>query len=166
MKQNNDEGKYTGLRGGEKLLKEHSYQIIPIIKTQKALFLFCFSALKEVQMKVNPHTGGGGCGGSGTTAKIMIYDGVSVCHTKAILYPTGKTAVWKSVDQLENCAENKFSPKESIIYYRIKPTDIDNDYCVDEVAVILDDQKSTKYMKETDDKWRDGVSDTFGLTKQ
>ena len=128
--------------------------------------MFCFSALKEVQMKVNPHTGGGGCGGSGTTAKIMIYDGVSVCHTKAILYPTGKTAVWKSVDQLKNCAENKFSPKESTIYYRIQPTDLDNDYCVDEVAVILDDQKSTKYMKETDDKWRDGVSDTFGLTKQ
>ena len=151
---------------GEKLLKKTQLSNNFNHKNPKTLFLFCFSALLEVQMKVNPHTGGGGCGGGGTTAKIMIYDSVSVCHTKAIQYPTGKTAVWKSDDQLKNCAENKFDPKESKIYYRIKPTDNDRDYCVDEVVVILDDPKSTRYMKETDDKWRDGVSDTFDLTKQ
>ena len=125
-----------------------------------------FSALKEVQMKVNSYTREGGCGGGSTTAKIMINDSVSVCHTKAIRYPTGKTAVWKSDDQLQDCAEIKFNPKESEITYTIKPTYKYISYCIDEVAIILDDQKSTKYMKETDDKWRDGVSDTFGLTKQ
>ena len=64
-------------------------------------------------MKVNPWTRDGGCGGGTTTAKIMINDSVSVCHTKAIRYPTGRTAVWKSKDQLQDCAENKFNPKES-----------------------------------------------------
>ena len=124
------------------------------------------SALKEVQMKVNPWTKDGGCGGGTTTASIMIFDGVSACHTKAILYPTGKTAVWRSDNQLKNCAENKFNPKKSKIYYRIKPTDNDRPYCIDEVAVIFDDQESTKYMKETDDDWRRGVSEKFVLTKQ
>ena len=116
-------------------------------------------------MKVNSHTGSGGCGGGDTTAKIMVYDKVSVCHTKPIRYPTGQTVVWKFEDQLADCTKNKFDPKESKIYYRIKPTDIDEYYCVDEVAVVLDDQLSTKYMVETDDEWRDGVSETFTLTK-
>ena len=117
-------------------------------------------------MKVNPHTGSGGCGGGFTTAKIMINDSVSVCHTKAIQYPTGKTVIWKSDDQLKDCAQNKFNPKESKIYYTIQPTDNTMDYCIDEVAVIFDDQDLTKYMKETADDWRVGVSDTFDLTKQ
>ena len=127
-------------------------------------------------MKVNPHTRGGGCGGGTTTAKIMInvlnminmthYVGKSVCHTKAIRYPTGKTAVWKSDDQLQDCAEIKFNPKESEITYTIKPTYKYISYCIDEVAIILDDQKSTKYMKQTDEKWRKGMSDAFDLTKQ
>ena len=117
-------------------------------------------------MKVNTHTASGGCGGGGTTAKIMINDSVSVCHTKAILYPTGKTVVWKSNDQLNNCSENKFNSKESKMFYTIQPTDNAMDYCIDEVAVIFDDQDLTKYKKETDDDWRVGVSDTFDLTKQ
>ena len=116
-------------------------------------------------MKVNDHTGGGGCGGGRYTTKIMINDTVSVCHTKAIRYPTGKTAVWKSDDQLKDCAENKFN-QESKIYFMIKPTDNDEDYCIDEVAVILDDQQRTKYMKKTNKRWRKGVSETFVLTKQ
>ena len=132
----------------------------------KENLIFCFTALKEVHMKVNPHTGAGGCGGGATTAKVMINDSVSVCHTKAIQYPTGKTVIWKSDDQLKDCAQNKFNPKESKIYYTIQPTDNAMDYCIDEVALIFDDQELTKYKKETDDKWRDGVSDTFDLTKQ
>ena len=125
-------------------------------------------------MKVNPY---GGCGGVGTNRiKIMVnvlnminrthYDTESVCHTKAIQYPTGKTAVWKSDDQLKNCTEIKVNPKESKIYYTINPTNKNRRYCIDEVAVIFDDQESTKYMKETADDWRKGVSDTFDLTKQ
>ena len=90
----------------------------------------------------------------------------SVCHTKAIRYPTGKTTVWKSDDQLQDCAENKFNPKESKIYYTIKPTNKYKRYCIDEVAVIFDDQELTKFMKETDDDWRTDVSETFELTKQ
>ena len=127
-------------------------------------------------MKVNPHTRGGGCGGGTTTAKIMInvlnminmthYVGKSVCHTKAIRYPTGKTAVWKSDDQLKNCTEIKANPQESKIYYTIKPTNKYTRYCIDEVAVIFDDQELTKFMKETDDGWRTGVSRRFELTKQ
>ena len=127
---------------------------------------FFFTALKSVHMKVNPHTGSGGCGGGATTAKVMINDTVSVCHTKAIIYPTGKTVIWKSDDQLKDCAQNKFNPKESKIYYTIQPTDNAMDYCIDEVAVIFDNQELTEYKKETDDKWRKGVSDTFDLTKQ
>ena len=128
-------------------------------------YLIFFSALKEVQMKVNSY---GGCGGGTTTAKIMINDrwSRSVCHTKAIRYPTGKTAVWKSDDQLQDCAENKFNPKESKIYYTIKPTDNDMRYCIDELVVIFDDQQSTKYMKVPANNWRKGVSETFHLTKQ
>ena len=117
-------------------------------------------------MKVNSHTKSGGCGGGATTAKVMINDSVSVCHTKAIQYPTGKTVIWKSDDQLKDCAQNKFNPKESKIYYTIQPTDNAMDYCIDEVAVIFDNQELTEYKKETDDKWRKGVSDTFDLTKQ
>ena len=127
-------------------------------------------------MKVNNYTGSGGCGGGRTTTRIMInvynminkthYDSESVCHTKAIQYPTGKTVVWKSDDQLQDCADIKFDPKEPKIYYTIKPTNKYMDYCIDEVAVILDDEQSTKYMKETDDKWRKDVSETFFLTKQ
>ena len=117
-------------------------------------------------MKVNPHTKSGGCGGGATTAKVMINDTVSVCHTKAIIYPTGKTVIWKSDDQLKDCAENKFNPKDSTIYYTIKPTSKYKNYCIDEVAVILDDEQSTKYRKETDYKWRKGMSEKFELTKQ
>ena len=115
-------------------------------------------------MKVDPHTGGGGCGGGNTTAKILISDGVSFCHTKDILYPTGETAVWNSTDLLKDCAENKFDPTKSEIQYTIQPSDIYRDYCVEEVAVIFDDQQLTKYMKDTDDKWRKG-SQEFDLTK-
>ena len=132
----------------------------------KETLIFCFTALKEVHMKVNSHTGSGGCGGGATTAKIMINDSVSVCHTKAIQYPTGKTVIWKSDDQLKDCAQNKFNPKESKIYYTIQPTDNAMDYCIDEVAVIFDDQELTKYKKKTADDWRKGVSDTSDLTKQ
>ena len=126
-------------------------------------------------MKVNPHTG---CGGGATTAKITINvinwfnmthydrDTVSVCHTKAIQYPTGKTAVWKSDDQLKNCTEIKVNPKESRIYYTINPTNKYRRYCIDEVAVIFDDQELTKFMKDTADDWRTGVSEKFYLTKQ
>ena len=96
----------------------------------------------------------------------MINDSVSVCHTKAIQYPTGKTVIWKSDDQLNDCAQNKFNPKESKIYYTIQPTDNAMDYCIDEVAVIFDDQDLTKYMKETAHDWRVGVSETFDLIKQ
>ena len=117
-------------------------------------------------MKVNRHTGDGGCGGGTTTAKIMINDSVSVCHTKAIRYPTGRTAVWKSDDQLQDCAEKEFNPKESKIYYTIKPTDNDRSYCIDEVVVIFDDQQLTKYKKVPSVIWRKGVSVTFDLTKQ
>ena len=112
------------------------------------------------------YTGSRGCGGGATTTKIMINDILSVCHTKAIQYPTGKTVIWKSDDQLKDCAQNKFNPKVSKIYYTIQPTDNTMDYCIDEVAVIFDDQDLTKYMKETADDWRVGVSDTFDLTKQ
>ena len=108
-------------------------------------------------MKVNSHTGSGGCGGGITTAKIMINDSVSVCHTKAIQYPTGKTVVWKSEDQLEDCAENKFNNEGSRIAYTIQPTDKDMDYCINEVSVIFDDQQLTKYMGKTDHKWREGA---------
>ena len=117
-------------------------------------------------MKVNSHTKSGGCGGGATTAKVMINDTVSVCHTKAIQYPTGKTAVWKSDDQLKDCTEIKVDPKESKLYYTIKPTNNYTLYCIDEVAVIFDDQELTKFMKETDDGWRTGVSRRFELTKQ
>ena len=112
-------------------------------------------------MKVNPHTKSGGCGGGATTAKVMINDTVSVCHTKAIQYPTGKTVIWNSDDELKDCAQNKFNPKESKIYYTIQPTDNAMDYCIDEVAVIFDDQELTKYKKKTADDWRVGVSETF-----
>ena len=132
----------------------------------KENLIFCFAALKEVHMKVNSHPGSGGCGGGATTAKIMINDSVSVCHTKAIQYPTGKTVIWKSDDQLKDCAQNKFNPKESKIYYTIQPTDNAMDYCIDEVAVIFDDQELTKLMKATADDWRTGVSDVLILTKQ
>ena len=115
-------------------------------------------------MKVHPHTWWGGCGGGSTTAKILISDGVSFCHTKAILYPTGKTAVWNSTDLLKDCAEKKFDPTISEIHYTIQPTDIYMYYCIEEVAVIFDDQQSTKYMKDTNDKWRKG-SQEFDLTK-
>ena len=114
-------------------------------------------------MKVNPHTGDGGCGGGTTTAKIMINDNVSSCHTKAIQYPTGTTVVWKSNDQLQDCAEKEFNPKESKIYYSIKPTDNYMYYCVDELVVIFDDRQSTKYMAFPGSKWRQGEI-SFELT--
>ena len=142
----------------------------------KRKFDIFFSALKEVQMKVNPYTRGGGCGGGTTTAKIMInvfntanithYDSMSACHTKAVQYPTGKTVVWKSDDQLKDCTEIKVNPKDSQLDFTIIPTDNYMSYCINEVAVIIDDQWSTKYMKVPANKWRQGVSETFGLTKQ
>ena len=116
-------------------------------------------------MKVNPYTRDGGCGGGITTAKIMINDSVSVCHTKAIQYPTGKTVVWQSEDQLKDCAETKFNPKASKIFYTVKPTDIDENYCINEVSVILDDQQLTEYMRVTDQRWRMG-SWRFLLTRR
>ena len=113
-------------------------------------------------MKVDPW---GGCGGGITTAKILISDGVSFCHTKAILYPTGKTAVWNSTDLLKDCAEKKFDPTTSEIQYTIQPSAIYEDYCVEEVAVIFDDQQSTKYMKDIYDTVIFGPS-KFYLRKQ
>ena len=107
-------------------------------------------------MKVHPHTGDGGCGGGTTTAKIMINDNVSVCHTKAIRYPTGRTAVWKSDDQLQDCAKKEFNSKGSKIFYTIQPTDNDRWYCVVELVVIFDDQQSTKYMALPAAEWRQG----------
>ena len=115
-------------------------------------------------MKVNSWTKGGGCGGGNTTVKIMIKDRSSVCHTKAIQYPTGETVVWKSDNQLQDCAEKKFSPNKSKIYYTIKPTDNDRRYCIDELVVIFDDQQSTKYMALPESEWRKGDL-TFGLNK-
>ena len=132
----------------------------------KENLIFCFTALKEVHMKVNSHTKSGGCGGGATTAKVMINDTVSVCHTKAIIYPTGKTVIWKSDDQLKDCTEIKVNPKDSQLDFTIIPTDNDMDYCIDEVAVIIEDQWSTKYMKVPANKWRKGVSETFDLIKQ
>ena len=119
-------------------------------------------------MKVHPHTrgdSGTGCGGGTTTTKIMVNDSVSVCHTKAIQFPTGKTAVWNSDDQLKDCAENKFNPTESAIHYTIQPTNKYRKYCIEEVAVIFDDQELTKYMGTTDNKWRKGFL-TFALPKK
>ena len=111
-------------------------------------------------MKVNPYEG---CGGGSTTVKIMISDSAgSVCNTKAIRYPTGERVVWKSAKQLKDCGEKKFNP-QSIIYYTIKPTNNNMDYCIDEVAVIFDDHQLTKYTKKTDNEWRKGTSETFVL---
>ena len=108
-------------------------------------------------MKVNPYEG---CGGGSTTVKIMISDSAgSVCHTNAIRYPTGERVVWKSADQLKDCGGKKFNN----VYYTIKPTNSDMDYCIDEVAVIFDDQQLTKYTKKTNDEWRKGMSKTFVL---
>ena len=119
-------------------------------------------------MKVDPHTrgdGGTGCGGGTTTTKIMVNDSVSVCHTKAIQFPTGKTVVWQSEDQLKDCAEKKFNPKGSKIFYTIKPTDNDMDYCINEVSVIFDDQQLTSYMKVPKNVWRKGAV-RFLLTRR
>ena len=111
-------------------------------------------------MKVNPYEG---CGGGSTTVQIMISDSAgSVCHTKAIRYPTGERVVWKSANQLKDCGEKKFV-RQSKIYYTIKPTNNNTDYCIDEVAVIFDDQQLTNYTKKTDDDWRKGMSETFVL---
>ena len=86
---------------------------------------------------------------------------MSTCHTKVVQYPTGKTVVWKSDDQLKNCTEIKVNPKDSQLDFTIMiiPTDNDMSYCINEVAVIIDDQWSTKYMKVPASKWRKGVSD-------
>jgi len=119
--------------------------------------------LKEVQMKVNPYEG---CGGGATTVKIKIYNNAgSICETKAIPYPVGAKIVWKSDDQLKSCAETKFDPIQSKMYYTIEPTDNNMYYCIDAVSVILNDQQLTNYIKKTDDKWRQGTSETFVLDK-
>ena len=115
-------------------------------------------------MEIDPSTSSGGCGGGDTTAKILISDGVSTCQTEDILYPTGKTAVWNTTVLLKDCAENKFDPTTSEIHYTIQPTDKTMDYCVEEVAVIFDDQQSTKYMKDGPNQRRQGILE-FDLTK-
>ena len=116
-------------------------------------------------MEIDPSTTSGGCGGGDTTAKILISDGVSTCQTEDILYPTGKTAVWNTTVLLKDCAENKFDPTTSEIHYTILPTDKTMDYCVEEVAVIFDDQQSTKYTKDTTyHHRRQGILE-FDLTK-
>ena len=112
-------------------------------------------------MKVNPHTGGGGCGGDETTVQISFNDGL--CRTAAKLYPVGTTVNWTSEDDLNNCSNQYgnilFEPKllhrpRSI---QIQPTDKTEYYCIDKVEVVLEYKNSlVKYVKETDDKWRQG----------
>merc|ERR1739838_643 len=120
-------------------------------------------ALKEVHMKIDPYTGKGGCGGDDTTVQIKIDN---KCTTQAKLYPVGTTVHWKSLEDLNDCATNNlFNPKTNILNFHIQPTDKDKYYCINEVVVVLDDQKSTKFTKETGDEWRDG-DNTISVPRQ
>jgi len=120
-------------------------------------------AIREVHMAINEYTGKGGCGGDDTTVAIQIND---KCTTKAKLYPVGTTVQWKSEEDLNDCATNNvFDPKKSSLNFHIKPTDKEKWYCVDRVTVVLDDQKSTKYTKETDDDWRQN-HDTISVPRE
>ena len=107
-------------------------------------------------MKVNPHTGGGGCGGDDTTVQIQIG---KFCRTTAKLYPVGTIVHWTPEDGLKNCSAVMFEPNllhqpRSIT---IQPTDKTKHYCIDEVEVVLQNENTLlKFIKETDDKWRQG----------
>ena len=106
-------------------------------------------------MKVNPHTGGGGCGGDDTTVQIQI----GSCNTTAKLYPTGTTVHWTAKDDLKNCPGVIYNPTDlhKPVGINILPTDKNKDYCIDEVEVVLEHQNSeVYYVKKTDDKWRLG----------
>ena len=108
-------------------------------------------------MKVNPHTGGGGCGGDDTTVQIQIG---SSCNTTAKLYPTGATVHWTAKDDLKNCPGDVIYDPTGLnkpVGIKILPTDKNKDYCIDEVEVVLEHQNSeVYYVKKTDDKWRQG----------
>ena len=108
-------------------------------------------------MKVNPHTGGGGCGGDDTTVQIQIG---SSCNTTAKLYPTGTTVHWTAKDDLKNCPGDVIYDPTGLnkpVGIKILPTDKNKDYCIDEVEVVLEHQNSeVYYVKKTDDKWRQG----------
>ena len=117
-------------------------------------------AVKEVRMVIDPWTGDGGCGGGGTTIKIKIKLNGQQCTTNPILYPTGSTVIWDGQDELNDCANNKnFDPTQRKMSIQVIPTDKNEDYCINEVVVILDDKDTTTYRKETDDEWRKGIID-------
>jgi len=119
--------------------------------------------IKEVHMTIDPHTGGGGCGGDDTTVQIKIDN---KCTTQAKLYPVGTTVHWTAPKDLKDCATNHvFNPKASRLSFHIQPTDKSKYYCINEVVVVLDDPKSTRFAKETDDEWRDG-DNTISVPKQ
>ena len=109
-------------------------------------------------MKVNPHiprSGGGGCGGDGTTVQIQIG---TTCNTTAKLYPAGTTVHW-TADDLKDCTSQIYDPTriQHPKTINILPTDKKKHYCIDEVELVLEHQNSlVKYVKETDDKWRQG----------
>ena len=88
------------------------------------------------------------------------------CTTQAKLYPVGTTVHWTAPKDLKDCATNHvFNPKASRLSFHIQPTDKSKYYCINEVVVVLDDQKSTRFAKETDDEWRDG-DNTISVPKQ
>merc|ERR1711962_343562 len=108
---------------------------------------FCDTDIDDCEP--NPCKNDGGCGGDDTTVQIKIDN---KCTTQAKLYPVGTTVHWTAPKDLKDCATNHvFNPKASRLSFHIQPTDKSKYYCINEVVVVLDDQKSTRFAKETDD---------------
>ena len=95
-----------------------------------------------------------GCGGNDTSFQIQIE---KTCTTKAKPYPDGTTLYWTSLDDLKDCATNDYihTEKDSILI-DIQPTDNKHWYCISEVVVVLNDQKSSTYTKEISFDWKQG----------
>ena len=107
-------------------------------------------------MKVNPHTGGGDCGGDDTTVQISLGEH---CTTTDKLFPVGTTVHWTLEELLEKCSAVLYEPLKlhQPRPIQIQPTDKTKHYCIDEVEVVLQNENTLlKFIKETDDKWRQG----------
>ena len=105
-----------------------------------------------------------GCGGNDTSIQIQIE---KTCTTKAKPYPNGTTVYWTSLDDLKDCATNDYihTEKDSILI-DIQPTDNKQWYCIKEVVVVLNDQKSSTYTKEISFDWKQGKNLTVKTVKK
>ena len=100
------------------------------------------------KVRINSTKAQWSCGGHTPILQIQINQNLQQCITNPKPYPTGRTVIWHTEDELNNCSGNIFDPKDLTIGIRVIPKDKNQYYCINLVEVVLDDKRSTTYPKQ------------------